>query len=541
MNLAISRGRRLITCWIPRAIGVIGLVLGLAWAVESLRVNPVWMATQTAIHTRGEPLTFAELLGPSPASQKNFAESPLVVGLHTYLRTNDAKGRRRHLWLGGQKLEESKEAFSFPNASTPKGSKTEKRPLRNGVDLDGLAAVLRAGTNTRSKQVTDPVSGTVTQITTLYNLPKPNSLLSSAQAVLFALQARRDVLDRLVVDTQLPVCRYAIRYDDASLALLPHLSLHKTMAQLLRIRAIARINAGESNGANEDVLALFRLADLTGSEPTLISYLVSVAIHSIGLGAFHEGISLHVWTESQLAVFQQVFDSQRQRDGLVGALRGERLFGGLLSESVIAGDLDIFEAGLSGDSSSGSFSPLTLFPAFFWRQNQVAYAITLDRITALVQQSNPSRGLLAQDTNEAIDRLIKERLSGFALYQVFNKMLLPALGKVSSRSDRMLTADRLAVTVCALERYRLAMGTYPESLVALTPRWMNSVPLDPMDGQPLRYQLQSGGDLRLYSVGANKSDDGGIGDSATGRKSTEQELLDWVWPLAGAADERRLF
>lgn len=112
------------------------------------------------------------------------------------------------------------------------------------MDLDGLAAVLRAGTNTRSKQVTDPVSGTVTQITTLYNLPKPNSLLSSAQAVLFALQARRDVLDRLVVDTQLPVCRYAIRYDDAILALLPHLSLHKTMAQLLRIRAIARINAG---------------------------------------------------------------------------------------------------------------------------------------------------------------------------------------------------------------------------------------------------------------------------------------------------------
>ncbi len=120
-------------------------------------------------------------------------------------------------------------------------------------------------------------------------------------------------------------------------------------------------------------------------------------------------------------------------------------------------------------------------------------------------------------------------------------MLLPALGKVSSKSDRMLTTDRLAVTVCALERYRLAMGMYPESLVALTPRWMNSVPLDPMDGQPLRYQLQSGGDLRLYSVGANKSDDGGIGDSATGRKSTEQELLDWVWPLAGAADERRLF
>jgi hypothetical protein len=80
------------------------------------------------------------------------------------------------------------------------------------------------------------------------------------------------------------------------------------------------------------------------------------------------------------------------------------LFGGLLSELVIAGKLDVFEAELSSDSSSGSFSPLTFFPAFFWRQNQVAHAITLDRITALVHQSNPSRGLLAQDTNEASQR-----------------------------------------------------------------------------------------------------------------------------------------
>ena len=36
----------------------------------------------------------------------------------------------------------------------------------------------------------------------------------------------------------------------------------------------------------------------------------------------------------------------------------------------------------------------------------------------------------------------------------------------------------------ALERYRLANGAWPDSLAALVPKYLETVPTDPFDGKP---------------------------------------------------------
>ncbi len=67
--------------------------------------------------------------------------------------------------------------------------------------------------------------------------------------------------------------------------------------------------------------------------------------------------------------------------------------------------------------------------------------------------------------------------------------------------------DAMKVAV-ALEQYRRAHGDWPSSLEELVPRLLAVVPPDRFDGEPLRYVMVDGQPV-LYSVGADRDDDGG--------------------------------
>ena len=60
----------------------------------------------------------------------------------------------------------------------------------------------------------------------------------------------------------------------------------------------------------------------------------------------------------------------------------------------------------------------------------------------------------------------------------------------------------------ALAAYKAERGDFPDTLDALVPDLLPAVPLDPINGDPLKYSLKEGGFL-LYSVGTNGVDDGG--------------------------------
>ena len=88
----------------------------------------------------------------------------------------------------------------------------------------------------------------------------------------------------------------------------------------------------------------------------------------------------------------------------------------------------------------------------------------------------------------------------------------------------------MARIAIALERYHLKQGAYPGSLDALTPVFMQEIPTDIINGEPLNYHLTPDGRFILYSVGWNGKDDGGIafkGNSiGTG---IDMNKGDWVW------------
>jgi len=110
------------------------------------------------------------------------------------------------------------------------------------------------------------------------------------------------------------------------------------------------------------------------------------------------------------------------------------------------------------------------------------------------------------------------------------RLLLPALGNFAKKTAFAQTSVNLARVAIALERYRLGHGEYPDSLNALTPQFMEKIPHDIINGEPLHYRRTNDGQFVLYSVGWNETDDGG-GVVFEGKKTDRVDISqgDWVW------------
>ncbi len=98
------------------------------------------------------------------------------------------------------------------------------------------------------------------------------------------------------------------------------------------------------------------------------------------------------------------------------------------------------------------------------------------------------------------------------------------------------------MTAIALKRYQLKYGNYPTDLDQLVQAFLPAVPLDPIDGQSLRYRLKSDGTFLLYSIGEDGKDDGGNPSFEPGVKSSnfyweDNMALDWVWPQSATPQE----
>ena len=114
---------------------------------------------------------------------------------------------------------------------------------------------------------------------------------------------------------------------------------------------------------------------------------------------------------------------------------------------------------------------------------------------------------------------------GVLHHQLVAALLLPALSNVPRRAATAQAGTDEAVLACALERYRLANGKFPERLEALSPRFISQLPKDTVTGEPYKYRLTDNGQFVLYSVGWNENDDGGV----PGKVLFDDRFGDWVW------------
>jgi hypothetical protein len=116
---------------------------------------------------------------------------------------------------------------------------------------------------------------------------------------------------------------------------------------------------------------------------------------------------------------------------------------------------------------------------------------------------------------------LQNNFTHFSPYKFIAATSIPNFQKaIQVLAHNQSLADQ-ALLACALEQYHLANKRYPETLEALTPRFLQKLPHDIITGQSLKYRL-AGEEFVLYSIGWNQIDEGG----KPGKAHSDG---DWVW------------
>ncbi|WP_309386801.1 hypothetical protein [Cerasicoccus frondis] len=102
--------------------------------------------------------------------------------------------------------------------------------------------------------------------------------------------------------------------------------------------------------------------------------------------------------------------------------------------------------------------------------------------------------------------LFRSILRGNVVGEMLPLLLIPATDRVTQSLAQQDAYSAYIYLLFALRLYQLEHGSLPPTLDALTPDIILNIPLDPYDGQPLRYNAERG---IVYAVGIDGVDDGG--------------------------------
>jgi hypothetical protein len=372
--------------------------------------------------------------------------------------------------------------------------------------------------------------------------PGPADIIAPREAageVLAGLEECGPILEELRAASRRPRCRFNIDYANPlpPTILLPHLAPLKHLSQVLQLRASAELALGRADAAFNDVLLMLYLAEACRDEPFVISHLVRIAQLQLALQPLADGLAGRQWSEAQLrelenrlcrldfcADGQRVLHCQRVFDCATVEYFRHRRTCDVSRIADLGPSMGLLPAlMLAAPSGWYCLEELNLCRAF----DEGPLSLT----DVAGRQVRPIPGVQADEESGQRDAGPDPRL--FLGHHFFSVLLVPGLARLAQRTAYGQTAVDLAAIACALERWRLAHGQFPDSLDSLTPGFMDHVPHDIINGQPLKYHRTAEGRFVLYSVGWNGTDDGGVVGLAQKPERVDPNTGDWVWAARG--------
>lgn len=470
-------------------------VLVLFYAEESWRGKRAWAALQREVSARGESLELSSVAPPPVPDEENFALAPGVAGVLGYAAPGPGEDQGSSDAASG--------ILSF-NQGRHEPRPTANWALQQATDLAAWQRFFR-----RHPLNNPALSGQTIDQPAFPVAPEPQT---PAADVLLALSRYDPALEVLRAASQRPKARYPIAYEDGFFALHDrngHFEDNLLAAgRILCLRASAELALERSDAALHDTLLALRLADSLRQEPYNRLHHSRDAMLRLCLQPVWEGLALHRWQDAQLLALQQHFANEDLLADFRLRVRGETLVTMNLADQLQA----LFE----GRRSAWTRGLGTDFEERFWIWvARVAYPRGwLYQDKAWIYRFYERRS----DVFKALDNTDRRQWSAEvrrATDPFLLMLVVPRLNEVFHQASPsalyLQTACQEASVACALERYRLAQGQYPDSLGALVPVWLRQVPTDLLDpqGSPLKYRRQTDGGFVLYSIGLNRLDDHG--------------------------------
>ncbi|HVU27789.1 MAG TPA: hypothetical protein VHG71_08660 [Verrucomicrobiae bacterium] len=507
--------------WLRRillALAILATLIAVFYTEEDWRGRRAWENYKRELEAKGEKLDWQAFVPPAVPDDQNFFTAPIFDKIK-----NDKIAMSPYGDDGG------------PDFSSYKDLPKDKIGYMGGegraiiTDLKLWQDYYRNPTNFHSVEGFVLTNGALIEQTNFLNhandqfpiSPEPQT---PAKDVLFALSKFDSAVEELRQTSQRPYANVPLNYEDgfnSASTLLPILAELKRCTQLLQLRAVAELADGQNEKALDDVKLMLYLNNSLRSSPFLICHLVRFAIVAIDMETIWEGLAQHEWSDEQLAAL----DAELAKIDFLAdygfIMRGERAFAIKSFENQ-----RLTREMISYNGDQVVTNKLTLMPSAFFYQNELAFTQMHEQwILPLVDTNSrtvsPEK---LQQANEADQVAMKH----YSPYKVQALMLFPGISATVRKFAAIQSSVDLARVACALERYRLAHGNYPESLDALAPQFIAQVPHDIIGGQPLHYRLETNGQFTLYSVGWNEKDDGGKVTLKKGG-SIDQQSGDWVW------------
>ncbi len=281
-------------------------------------------------------------------------------------------------------------------------------------------------------------------------------------------------------------------------ALFPHLAHLRRLARCLAAAGNVAALDGDWTGATAYYLDGIALGKKTQQANSVIGLLVSLALENI--------TRRNAWTVVDHLDVTTARNATRRMEALTNPTID---FATILQEEKWAGQ--------------ASYLELMCKPG--WQEVLVDEMGCVDRTLQLklYLRTISKRAIIENYTRYMDACIVNAKLPYTALktkpaipHDLFNRMLCHDFDSEHLKLVYSETQDALLLVSFALRAYRLEHGSYPATLTALVPGYLNAVPNDPFAYKGSLGYARKGSSYILYSVGPDSQDNGGT-PSADGR------------------------
>jgi tRNA A-37 threonylcarbamoyl transferase component Bud32 len=364
---------------------------------------------------------------------------------------------------------------------------------------------------------------------------------------------------------------------------IPNFVALRGMAQSFHVAALSDLHRGDLSASLPELVTLAALARVNEADLGVVAQLIRLAILGLAVDVMWDALQAPGWTEAQLAQLQRAYQAVSNLPEFASAVRAEQAahlyqmarFRESAYKEWVRQCVEAYGVPRPTDLSvlwqDWVFHPLWRFAwadldDFLFLRNSSIELEAMRRAALEGSWTELTRTLEAHyRTYRAplADWRFHHRIplledAGLSTSSPSSPSSFPfGLPQLSELSGRMLssagaapeypyrrldqawqsafryaTIHTMVITHLALRRYQLSRERIAPNLGALVPEFLDRVPRDPMDGQPLRYRLNADGGYTLYSVGQDGKDGGGVVEP--GQPGPPRAYMsdgpDMIWP-----------
>lgn len=341
-------------------------------------------------------------------------------------------------------------------------------------------------------------------VTPEFKLPPPGESWEQFEDARALLKAYRVQMEQMYEAAQLGgAARYESSFADGFASEVSVAQALRAAAWMLTLEMYVKAHEGDSPGVLRAVRTKLALAESLATHPQSIEQLVRIAIASFTEYELARLLPHMDFSDQDLASLMDELASHDYGTALYHMLLGERVNGlHMFDHPDVAGsDLD--------------FDEMAQWTQKWMSSDRAYYLQQMRLLIEASRQPFPQRLRSSAQLGAESEETFKNAGEIAKLRMLFSMLLLPAQDALCQACARATALRDSMIVVLAIERYRKQSDEMPASLAQLVPKFLDAVPADPFDGNPLRCHVDADRYF-VYSIGRNGQDDGGEDESKGG-------------------------